>query len=219
MEIEPWEAFIRSMTLHTLIRTYEPWLWPLCETLHYLGLSLLLGTVGLFDLRVLGFGAGHSVPGHSSPHPVGNRRLPAECADRHRIFFWTPRSVFLQQRIPLQGAVHGNRGAQRGRLLRNICLPRASNVERRHGSAHAGQDHCRHIAGHVGQRVNLRPTFDLLSPSVFSLGVGWAVLRRSSSASVAHAPCWSSVTRACLASNTTDSMVKRLIASRSSCGQ
>ena len=58
MEIEPWEALIRSMALHTLVRTYEPWLWPLCETLHYLGLSLLLGTVGLFDLRVLGLARG-----------------------------------------------------------------------------------------------------------------------------------------------------------------
>jgi hypothetical protein len=58
MEMEPWEAFVRGMALHTLIRTYEPWLWPLCETLHYLGLSLLLGTVGLFDLRVLGVAPG-----------------------------------------------------------------------------------------------------------------------------------------------------------------
>jgi hypothetical protein len=32
--------------------------WPLCETLHYLGLSLLLGTVGLFDLRALGMAKG-----------------------------------------------------------------------------------------------------------------------------------------------------------------
>src|ERR1051325_5065783 len=34
------------------------WVWPLSETLHYLGLSLLLGTVGLFDLRVLGMARG-----------------------------------------------------------------------------------------------------------------------------------------------------------------
>lgn len=31
------------------------WLWPLCESIHFVGLSLLLGTVGLFDLRLLGF--------------------------------------------------------------------------------------------------------------------------------------------------------------------
>src|SRR3981189_2780928 len=58
MEMEPWEAFIRSTALHVFVRTYEPWLWPLCETLHYLGLSLLIGTVGMFDLRVLGLAKG-----------------------------------------------------------------------------------------------------------------------------------------------------------------
>lgn len=31
------------------------WVWPVCETLHFLGLSLLIGTIGLFDLRLLGF--------------------------------------------------------------------------------------------------------------------------------------------------------------------
>jgi hypothetical protein len=31
------------------------WLWPLCETLHFVGLALLLGTAGLFDLRLMGF--------------------------------------------------------------------------------------------------------------------------------------------------------------------
>jgi hypothetical protein len=32
-----------------------PWSWPVIESLHFIGLSLLLGTVGLFDLRMLGF--------------------------------------------------------------------------------------------------------------------------------------------------------------------
>lgn len=34
------------------------WLWPLAETLHFCGLTLLVGTVGLFDLRLLGVGKG-----------------------------------------------------------------------------------------------------------------------------------------------------------------
>ncbi len=58
MEIEPWEVFVRSTALHAFVRSHEPWVCPLCETLHYLGLSLLLGTVGLFDLRVLGMAKG-----------------------------------------------------------------------------------------------------------------------------------------------------------------
>ncbi len=31
------------------------WAWPSMEILHYTGLSLLMGTIGLFDLRVLGW--------------------------------------------------------------------------------------------------------------------------------------------------------------------
>jgi uncharacterized membrane protein len=34
--------------------TDTPWMWPTCETLHFIGLSLLLGVVLLVDLRVLG---------------------------------------------------------------------------------------------------------------------------------------------------------------------
>lgn len=36
----------------------QGWLWPINETLHFCGLTLLAGTVGLFDLRVLGFAKG-----------------------------------------------------------------------------------------------------------------------------------------------------------------
>ena len=31
------------------------WLWPINESLHFCALTVLAGTVGLFDLRVLGF--------------------------------------------------------------------------------------------------------------------------------------------------------------------
>jgi hypothetical protein len=31
-----------------------PWMWPVCETLHFIGLSLLMGVVLLIDLRMLG---------------------------------------------------------------------------------------------------------------------------------------------------------------------
>jgi hypothetical protein len=34
--------------------TDTPWMWPTCETLHFIGLSLLLGVVLLVDLRILG---------------------------------------------------------------------------------------------------------------------------------------------------------------------
>ena len=31
------------------------WAWRLCESVHFIGLSLLIGTIGFFDLRLLGF--------------------------------------------------------------------------------------------------------------------------------------------------------------------
>jgi hypothetical protein len=31
------------------------WVWPLCEILHFIGLSLLIGITGFFDLRLMGF--------------------------------------------------------------------------------------------------------------------------------------------------------------------
>jgi len=53
MEMEPWEVWVRGTWLHQfMLDNY--WLWPVCESLHFIGLSLLIGAVGLFDLRVLG---------------------------------------------------------------------------------------------------------------------------------------------------------------------
>jgi hypothetical protein len=34
------------------------WLWPALESVHFLGMSVLVGTVGLFDLRLLGYARG-----------------------------------------------------------------------------------------------------------------------------------------------------------------
>jgi len=38
------------------------WAWPIAESLHFIGLCLLVGTVGLFDLRLLGFVRSISLP-------------------------------------------------------------------------------------------------------------------------------------------------------------
>jgi hypothetical protein len=47
-------AALKSTALsHAMVDS--TWLWPLCETLHFIGLALLLGTAGLFDLRLMGF--------------------------------------------------------------------------------------------------------------------------------------------------------------------
>jgi hypothetical protein len=56
--MEPWEVWVRSTELHHFVQQHEPWLWPVMQTLHLVGFTLLFGTVGFFDLRALGFANG-----------------------------------------------------------------------------------------------------------------------------------------------------------------
>jgi hypothetical protein len=52
-------SLVKSIVAHSpvaaLMRT--AWGWPIAESLHFLGLTVLIGTIGAFDLRLLGVGA------------------------------------------------------------------------------------------------------------------------------------------------------------------
>lgn len=50
----PLYLWIRSTPISWVMNNI-PWAWPLCESMHFIGLSMLVGTVGFFDLRLLGF--------------------------------------------------------------------------------------------------------------------------------------------------------------------
>jgi len=53
-EIQHWLlTTLRSVHIVYPIMTSR-WGWPICESLHFVGLSLLIGTVGMFDMRLLG---------------------------------------------------------------------------------------------------------------------------------------------------------------------
>lgn len=43
------------LSIRYFVIDYSRWVWPLIETFHFIGLILLLGTVGVLDLRMLGF--------------------------------------------------------------------------------------------------------------------------------------------------------------------
>jgi len=51
------ETFLSTILRWPLVegyfRSYD-WAWPLNETVHFVGLTLLIGIVGMFDLRLLG---------------------------------------------------------------------------------------------------------------------------------------------------------------------
>jgi len=49
--------WLRWPSIELFITTYT-WVWPVCEILHFIGLILLFGAVGSFDMRLLGLAKG-----------------------------------------------------------------------------------------------------------------------------------------------------------------
>ena len=49
--------FLITLPIGDFVATHD-WVWPVCETLHFVGMCVLLGTVGVVDLRVLGVAKG-----------------------------------------------------------------------------------------------------------------------------------------------------------------
>lgn len=64
---------LSAIGLHSGIFAFmnTQWGWPFIESLHFAGLTLLLGTVGLFDLRLMGFGKGIPIKALHSLVPIG----------------------------------------------------------------------------------------------------------------------------------------------------
>ena len=69
-EIAPWELWIRSTAFHRFILDNYG-LWPVAESIHFIGLSLLIGTIGMFDLRLLGFARAVPIAAMHRLIPVG----------------------------------------------------------------------------------------------------------------------------------------------------
>ena len=55
--MEALSDFLTSLPIGNYVASHD-WVWPLCETLHFFGMSVLIGTVGAVDLRVLGVAKG-----------------------------------------------------------------------------------------------------------------------------------------------------------------
>lgn len=47
--------WLESTAVSAWVRDQSPWLWPFCESLHFMGLVLVVGIAGAFDLRLMGF--------------------------------------------------------------------------------------------------------------------------------------------------------------------
>jgi hypothetical protein len=49
--------WLTSTPVNAVVMGYR-WVWPISETLHFCGLVMMVGTVGTFDLRLLGLAKG-----------------------------------------------------------------------------------------------------------------------------------------------------------------
>jgi hypothetical protein len=56
--VQAFSTWLHSTRLSWAVAGGIPWIWPLCETLHFMGLALLMGVVSVFDLRMLGMAKG-----------------------------------------------------------------------------------------------------------------------------------------------------------------
>ncbi len=54
--MEAFLSFSQNTGIHAFM--HSAWGWPFVESLHFVGLSLLIGTVGVFDLRMIGLARG-----------------------------------------------------------------------------------------------------------------------------------------------------------------
>ena len=47
------------------------WLWPVCEMIHFIGMALLIGSIGILDFRILGFAKGLPIARLEALVPLG----------------------------------------------------------------------------------------------------------------------------------------------------
>lgn len=52
--LDAFATWVQATSLSQFLQAQVAWLWPLCESLHFLALCVLIGAAGFFDLRLLG---------------------------------------------------------------------------------------------------------------------------------------------------------------------
>lgn len=62
--------FLSSLNVNAFVGAHD-WVWPVCEILHFTGMAVLIGTVGVVDARILGIGKGISIKSLEKFVPLG----------------------------------------------------------------------------------------------------------------------------------------------------
>lgn len=93
--------WIVSTPLSYFVTEYR-WVWPTSETVHFCGLTLLAGTVGLFDLRVLGLAKGIAPSALHATLPYGLAGFGASVVTGIMFISGTPDQYFYNNAFKLK---------------------------------------------------------------------------------------------------------------------
>jgi hypothetical protein len=93
--------WIVSTPLSYFVTEYR-WVWPISESIHFCGLTLLAGTVGLFDLRVLGLAKGITPSALHATLPWGLAGFGASVVTGIMFISGTPDQYFYNKAFKLK---------------------------------------------------------------------------------------------------------------------
>ena len=92
------------------------WLFPMAEILHFMGLSLLIGSLLVVDFRLLGFARNFPVAAVYRFLPVALAGFGINLVTGAMFFFSDPFPLLPQYRFPAEDAVHSPGRAERAVL-------------------------------------------------------------------------------------------------------
>lgn len=68
--LEDFGNWLGTFEVWRLMNAFD-WLWPLCEVIHFVGMALLIGSIGILDFRILGFAKGLPIARLEALVPLG----------------------------------------------------------------------------------------------------------------------------------------------------
>ena len=99
--MQSWVEWLTATRLSSFV-IENGWVWPIAEALHFMGLVLLVGTVSLFDLRVLGMGKGIPPAAIHRLVPLGLAGFVVSIATGTLFIFGTPDQYFYNSAFHLK---------------------------------------------------------------------------------------------------------------------
>jgi hypothetical protein len=95
--------WLTSTPLNAVVMGYR-WVWPISETLHFCGLVLMVGTVGVFDLRLLGLAKGVSPAALHASLRFGIAGFVLSAATGSLFIFGQPDQYFYNDALKVKAA-------------------------------------------------------------------------------------------------------------------